>query len=237
MPDARKTARNATYQRMPASHAAEDERAHRREDAPQAHAGGGDEAAERDHRQRRREQDVEELDAQEQREVPRSSKDRDRPERDGEVHEREHAGRRAEARGRGRPTAARSAGSAPTRARGAPCGRASPRRRGCRHRCRPGARARSRGASGASSPAEDTRRRRPLRQAVPEFPGSVIENDMASFAFIHGAGDVGWYWHLVEAELRDLGHDTVAPDLPIEDDTRGLTDYADGRCRCDPWSG
>jgi pimeloyl-ACP methyl ester carboxylesterase len=49
---------------------------------------------------------------------------------------------------------------------------------------------------------------------------------MATFAFIHGAGDVGWYWHLVEAELRALGHDTVAPDLPIEDDTAGLTEYA-----------
>jgi pimeloyl-ACP methyl ester carboxylesterase len=49
---------------------------------------------------------------------------------------------------------------------------------------------------------------------------------MAKFAFIHGAGDVGWYWHLVEAELRAHGHDTVAPDLPIEDDKAGLTEYA-----------
>ena len=49
---------------------------------------------------------------------------------------------------------------------------------------------------------------------------------MATFAFIHGAGDVGWYWHLVEAELGRLGHDTVAPDLPVEDDTAGLAEYA-----------
>ena len=49
---------------------------------------------------------------------------------------------------------------------------------------------------------------------------------MATFAFIHGAGDVGWYWHLVETELRRLGHDTVAPDLPVEDDTAGLAEYA-----------
>ena len=49
---------------------------------------------------------------------------------------------------------------------------------------------------------------------------------MASFAFIHGAGDVGWYWHLVEAELRTLGHDTVAPDLPIDDDKAGVAEYA-----------
>jgi hypothetical protein len=26
---------------------------------------------------------------------------------------------------------------------------------------------------------------------------------MATFALIHGAGDVGWYWHLVEAELGE----------------------------------
>ncbi|MDR2983494.1 MAG: alpha/beta hydrolase [Nocardiopsaceae bacterium] len=50
---------------------------------------------------------------------------------------------------------------------------------------------------------------------------------MASFVFIHGAGDAGWYWHLVEAELRARGHDTVAPDLPIDDDTAGLPEYAD----------
>ena len=49
---------------------------------------------------------------------------------------------------------------------------------------------------------------------------------MATFAFIHGAGDVGWYWHLVEAELQARGHDTVAPDLPIEDDDAGLEAYA-----------
>ena len=49
---------------------------------------------------------------------------------------------------------------------------------------------------------------------------------MATFAFIHGAGDVGWYWHLVESELRARGHVTVAPDLPTEDDDAGLAAYA-----------
>ena len=54
-----------------------------------------------------------------------------------------------------------------------------------------------------------------------------LQNDlMSTFAFIHGAGDVGWYWHLVEAELRRRGHDTVAPDLPIDDDDAGLSEYA-----------
>jgi pimeloyl-ACP methyl ester carboxylesterase len=50
---------------------------------------------------------------------------------------------------------------------------------------------------------------------------------MATFALIHGAGDVGWYWHLVEAQLRLRGHDVVAPDLPGDNDDASLDDYAD----------
>ncbi len=50
---------------------------------------------------------------------------------------------------------------------------------------------------------------------------------MSTFVLIHGGGDVGWYWHLVEAELRARGHDVVAPDLPGDDDFLRLTDYAD----------
>jgi pimeloyl-ACP methyl ester carboxylesterase len=50
---------------------------------------------------------------------------------------------------------------------------------------------------------------------------------MATFVLIHGGGDVGWSWHLVEAELRVRGHDVVAPDLPCEDDSAGFSEYAD----------
>jgi pimeloyl-ACP methyl ester carboxylesterase len=50
---------------------------------------------------------------------------------------------------------------------------------------------------------------------------------MAMYVLIHGAGDVGWYWHLVETELRVHGHDVLAPDLPCEDDSAGLPEYAD----------
>jgi pimeloyl-ACP methyl ester carboxylesterase len=50
---------------------------------------------------------------------------------------------------------------------------------------------------------------------------------MTTFALIHGAGDVGWYWHLVAAELRARGHDVIAPDLPGDDESATLTDYAD----------
>jgi pimeloyl-ACP methyl ester carboxylesterase len=48
-----------------------------------------------------------------------------------------------------------------------------------------------------------------------------------TYVLIHGAGDVGWYWHLVEPELRALGCDVVVRDLPIDDDSAGLSAYAD----------
>lgn len=51
---------------------------------------------------------------------------------------------------------------------------------------------------------------------------------MSTFAFIHGAGvGGGWFWHLVEAELRSLGHTTVAPTLWTGDETATLSDYAE----------
>jgi pimeloyl-ACP methyl ester carboxylesterase len=49
---------------------------------------------------------------------------------------------------------------------------------------------------------------------------------MATFVLVHGAGDTGWYWHLAEAELRAKGHDTIAPDLPCDNSTASLDDYA-----------
>jgi pimeloyl-ACP methyl ester carboxylesterase len=51
---------------------------------------------------------------------------------------------------------------------------------------------------------------------------------MGNFALIHGAGvGGGWFWHLVEAELRSLGHATVAPTVWTGDETATLSDYAD----------
>ena len=52
-------------------------------------------------------------------------------------------------------------------------------------------------------------------------------SDPATFVLIHGSGDVGWYWHLVEAELQRRGHDVVVMDLPVDDDTAGLAKYTD----------
>jgi pimeloyl-ACP methyl ester carboxylesterase len=50
---------------------------------------------------------------------------------------------------------------------------------------------------------------------------------MATYVLIHGAGDSSFHWHLLEPELRDLGQDVVAPDLPCEDESAGLTEYTD----------
>src|ERR687891_1124556 len=48
-----------------------------------------------------------------------------------------------------------------------------------------------------------------------------------TFALIHGAGDGAWYWHLLVAELRERGHAAVAMDLPSDDESAGLPQYAD----------
>jgi pimeloyl-ACP methyl ester carboxylesterase len=50
---------------------------------------------------------------------------------------------------------------------------------------------------------------------------------LATFVLIHGADDSAWYWHLLEPELRDRGHEVVTMDLPCDDDSAGLTEYAD----------
>lgn len=50
---------------------------------------------------------------------------------------------------------------------------------------------------------------------------------MATYVLIHGAADTAWSWHLLEAQLRERGHDVVAVDLPCDDDAAGLAEYAD----------
>jgi pimeloyl-ACP methyl ester carboxylesterase len=50
---------------------------------------------------------------------------------------------------------------------------------------------------------------------------------MATYVLIHGAGSDSWYWHLVVPELRALGHDVVAVDLPCDDDSAGLAEYTE----------
>ena len=50
---------------------------------------------------------------------------------------------------------------------------------------------------------------------------------MATYVLIHGAGSDSWYWHLVVPKLQALGHDTVAVDLPCDDDAAGLQEYVE----------
>ena len=49
---------------------------------------------------------------------------------------------------------------------------------------------------------------------------------MATYVLIHGAASDSWYWHRVVPALRARGHDVVAPDLPCDDDSAGLPEYA-----------
>jgi pimeloyl-ACP methyl ester carboxylesterase len=48
-----------------------------------------------------------------------------------------------------------------------------------------------------------------------------------TFVLIHGSGDSPFYWHLVVEELARRGHEAIAPSLPCDDETAGLSEYAD----------
>jgi pimeloyl-ACP methyl ester carboxylesterase len=49
---------------------------------------------------------------------------------------------------------------------------------------------------------------------------------MTTFALIHGGGHGGWCWQRLQPSLARLGHQSISPDLPIEDDNAGATEYA-----------
>ena len=46
------------------------------------------------------------------------------------------------------------------------------------------------------------------------------------FVLIPGAGGRAWYWHLVAPGLAEAGHRVIAVELPADDDTKGLSNYA-----------
>jgi predicted alpha/beta hydrolase family esterase len=46
------------------------------------------------------------------------------------------------------------------------------------------------------------------------------------YVLIPGAGGRAWYWHLVAPDLVERGHRALAVELPADDDTKGLSDYA-----------
>jgi pimeloyl-ACP methyl ester carboxylesterase len=49
---------------------------------------------------------------------------------------------------------------------------------------------------------------------------------MTTFVLIHGAWHGAWCWSLLEPELAARGHESVSMDLPAEDGTATLADYA-----------
>jgi pimeloyl-ACP methyl ester carboxylesterase len=46
------------------------------------------------------------------------------------------------------------------------------------------------------------------------------------YVLIPGASGRAWYWHLVAPRLAGRGHRAIAVELPADDDTKGLSDYA-----------
>jgi pimeloyl-ACP methyl ester carboxylesterase len=50
---------------------------------------------------------------------------------------------------------------------------------------------------------------------------------MSTYVLIHGAGSEAWLWHLVVPQLQELGHLAIAVDLPCDDDSAGLHEYAE----------
>jgi Alpha/beta hydrolase family len=49
---------------------------------------------------------------------------------------------------------------------------------------------------------------------------------MTSFSLVHGAWHGAWAWDLLRGELESRGHGVTAPELPCEDVTAGVRDYA-----------
>lgn len=46
------------------------------------------------------------------------------------------------------------------------------------------------------------------------------------YVLIPGAGGRAWYWHMIAARLIHRGHLVSAVELPADDDSKGLPDYA-----------
>jgi hypothetical protein len=49
---------------------------------------------------------------------------------------------------------------------------------------------------------------------------------VTTFALIHGGAHGGWCWEEVVPELERLGHASVAPDLPFENESAGALEWA-----------
>jgi pimeloyl-ACP methyl ester carboxylesterase len=49
---------------------------------------------------------------------------------------------------------------------------------------------------------------------------------LSAYLLLHGASSDSSYWYRVAPRLHALGHQVVAPDLPVSDDAAGLDEYA-----------
>jgi pimeloyl-ACP methyl ester carboxylesterase len=49
----------------------------------------------------------------------------------------------------------------------------------------------------------------------------------ASFVLIPGAGGMAWYWHQVSPLFEHVDYEAIAVDLPGDDESAGLNDYAE----------
>jgi pimeloyl-ACP methyl ester carboxylesterase len=49
---------------------------------------------------------------------------------------------------------------------------------------------------------------------------------MATFSLVHGASGGGWIWDELRPELEARGHTVATPDLPCEDVSAGVAEYA-----------
>jgi pimeloyl-ACP methyl ester carboxylesterase len=49
---------------------------------------------------------------------------------------------------------------------------------------------------------------------------------VATYVLIHGSQHSSWYWHRVVPRLEALGHEAIAVELPCDDESAGLAEYA-----------
>jgi pimeloyl-ACP methyl ester carboxylesterase len=59
------------------------------------------------------------------------------------------------------------------------------------------------------------------------FVPIVASSMKRAFILIPGAGGAKWYWHRTVPLLAAAGHEAIAVDLPGDDASKGLSDYAD----------
>lgn len=57
--------------------------------------------------------------------------------------------------------------------------------------------------------------------------GARSRTPIATYVLIHGAGSDAWYWHRVTPLLKARGQAVIAPNLPCDDDSAGLAEYAE----------